>query len=556
MSLKSIKNLIKHGKQPSTSTSTPAAPKEMKEGEFVAAIDAGTTSCRFFVFDAEATVIASAQEEFEQIYPQPGWHEHRPKDWITAIDNCIKTAVKELEGKGYGKSSIKAVGITNQRETTVVWDKETGEPITNAIVWPDTRNTATIRKLQHRADAHNFTLPEKSTSGAKGQEALRELTGLPISTYFAGTKLRWMLDHNADVKKAFDDGRLMWGTVETYLVYKFTNGETYVTDYTNASRTMLLNLHTLAWDDQLLEWLDVKGIALPTLVSNSEVYGNIKGGILEGIPIAGIVGDQQAAVVGNKCLSVGQAKNTYGTGCFMLYNTGPEPVKSTHGLLTTVAYKAGKEGTPIYALEGSIAVAGSSVKWIRDNLNMIKEASDIGDLAAQVKDTGGVYFVTGFSGLFAPYWDDSATGCLIGISAYTTKHHIARATLEATCWQTKSILDAMEKDSGKTLAGLTVDGGMTNSDQCMQIQADILGIEVERPTMRESTALGSALLAGAALKLFGWNLEQPDTLKAVNTKGNTIFKSEISADDRAKRYAEWNRAIERSKGWRITTEEN
>jgi len=511
---------------------------------YVASIDCGTTSARFIVFDATAKVIVTAQLEFEQIFPQPGHMEERPQDIMDAINKCIEQGVDELEKKGIKKSEIKGVGITNQRETACVWSRKTGKPLYNAIVWPDTRNTGTVRQLAAKSD--------------KGVDAIKAKTGLPISTYFAGVKLKWMLDNVDAVKEAHDSDDLMFGTVDTWILWSLTgglNGGLFLTDVTNASRTMFMSLKTLSWDDELLEFFGVKKSCLAEIVSNAEVYGKMSSGALQGVPIAGLIGDQQGALAGQKCLAAGEAKNTYGTGCFMLYHTGKEVVPSNHGLLTTVAYKAGKDATPQYALEGSIAVAGSSIKWTRDNLNLIDEADQIGKFAVQVDDTGGVYFVTGFSGLFAPYWDDTATGMLIGITGYTTKHHIARATLEATCFQTKAILDSMQADSGAKLAVLRVDGGMTNSDPAMQIQADILGIEVERPVMRESTAFGSALMAGHALGLFGWDLTNPKSLENVNVQGKTVFKSHIDSDRREKMYKGWNRAVERSKGWNIREED-
>ncbi|GAA93942.1 hypothetical protein E5Q_00588 [Mixia osmundae IAM 14324] len=522
---------------------TPIMPAST-DTELIGAIDCGTTSSRFFIFDSVANVVAQHQLEFEQIFPHPGWMEERAEDLLSSIETCIVGALKQLEERGYSKSNIKGIGITNQRETTVVWSKMTGKALHHAIAWPDTRNTSTVRKLAAKSD--------------KGVSALREKTGLPISTYFAGVKLRWLLDNVKEVREAHDSGDLMFGTVDTWLLWNYTGGlkgGLHLTDVTNASRTMFMDLRKLAWDDSLLEFFGVKREILPEIVSNSEIYGKFTSGPLEGMPIAGIVGDQQAALIGNKCLSKGDAKNTYGTGCFLLYNTGDTPVFSEHGLLSTPAYKAGPNAKPVYALEGSIAVGGSSVKWVRDNLGLIKESQEIGDLAGQVKDTGGVYFVTGLSGLFAPYWDDTATGMIIGLTGYTTKCHIARATLEATCFQTKAILDAMLKDSKHHIEILKVDGGMTNSDVAMQLQADILGIEVERSEMRESTALGSALMAGSALGLFGWDVSKPETLAKVNTQGNRFFKPTTTEQDRKDRYAGWNRAIERSKGWNVDASE-
>ncbi|KAL8283991.1 hypothetical protein RQP46_005104 [Phenoliferia psychrophenolica] len=507
---------------------------------FVGSIDCGTTSSRFLILNSAAEVIASASIEFDQHFPHPGWMEEKPEDLVETSVQCVDRAVAQFEKLGYKREQIKTIGITNQRETTLVWSKSTGKPLHPAIVWPDTRNTHTVRELQALADK-------------KGLSAvIRKKTGLPISTYFAGVKFKWMLDNVPAVKSAHDADDLFFGTVETWLLWMFTgglNGGLFYTDVTNASRTMFMNLETLDWDDELLAFFGVHKSCLAKIVSNCEVYGKIQTTVLAGTTISGLIGDQQSAVVGQKCLTTGMAKNTYGTGSFLLYNTGEKIVQSTHGLLTTPAYKAGPNSTPIYALEGSIAVAGSSVKWVRDNLGLIKEAKEIGELAGQVKTSGGVVFVTGFSGLFAPYWDDSATGMIIGITSYTTKHHIARATLEATCFQTRAILDAMALDSKSTLKLLKVDGGMTESDICMQLQADILGIDVERPDMRESTALGAAICAGAAINLFGWDLMKPSTLSKVNTAGTVVFKSISETQDRDKRYKLWNKAVAASRGW-------
>lgn len=404
----------------------------------------------------------------------------------------------------------------------------------NAIVWTDTRNTAIVAKLSKK-------------DPSLGADILKEKTGLPISTYFTGVKLRWLLDNVDAVKKAHDEDRLMFGTIDSWLIWNLTgglNGGVHVTDPTNASRTMLMNIHKLQWDPELLEFFGVKSNILAKIVSCAEEYGKFADGVLKGYPIAGCLGDQQAALVGQKCFASGEAKNTYGTGCFMLFNTGPDLVMSKNGLLSTVAYQLGPNDKPTYALEGSIAVAGSAVKWVRDNLGLIKDASEIGALAAKVKDTGGVVFVTAFSGLFAPYWKDTARGLLIGLTGYTTKEHICRATLDATCFQTRDILDAMNSDSGKPLKSLKVDGGMTNSDECMQMQADALGIEVDRPEMRESTAFGSAIAAAIAMGV--WKL---DALGHINTKGRTVFKPKEDAKSREERYKLWKKAVEKSVGW-------
>ncbi|BGP27637.1 glycerol kinase [Rhodotorula toruloides] len=552
------------------------------ETEFIGAIDCGTTSCRFYIFDQWADVVAHHQIEFEQLHPEPGWHEHDPSIYVTEIDKCIEACLEQFEGKGHSKDQLKGVGIATQRETTLLWDRQTGEPLYNAVAWPDARNASNIRDIRARAESTRFDTPD---GVIVGEEGIRRLTGLPLSTYFSATKWDWLKDNVDEVKEARKRGTLMAGTVDTWLVYQFTGGKDggiHITDASNACRTLLFNLHKQAWCQQLCEFFDFPPEALPEVVSNSEVYGVFrKGHLLEGVPIAGLIGDQQAALVGNKCLTKGDAKQTYGTGCFMLYNTGTDIVKSTHGLVTTVAYKMGKDKPLHYALEGSIAVGGSSVTWLRDNLGIIDHPREAGELADEVPDTGGVYFVTGFGGLFAPYWDIRATGMLIGLSTFTTKHHIVRATLEATCFQTRAILDAMSKDTalasssspapngqekdeeeedegekGKGPAGikvLRVDGGMTGSDVTMQLQADILGIDVRRPTMRESTVLGAALLAGGALGLFGWDLSRPETLQKVNRLKVSTFSPRITEEEKEWKYAGWVRAVDRARGWKTNS---
>jgi len=464
---------------------------QLKMPDLVASIDAGTTSIRFMIFDSTAAIVASHQKEFTQHYPHPGWHEQDAEEIITVAEECIAEACKKLGQQGkYSPADIKAVGITNQRETTVVWDKETGKPLAKAIAWPDTRTTHTVHQLAKKSE--------------KGKDAVKEETGLPLSTYFAAVKLRWLLDNVEEVKKAHDEKTMLFGTIDCWILHNLTGRAVHITDSSNASRTMFMDLQKQTWDPKLLEFFGVDAAILPEIRSSAEVYGEFGAGPLQGVKIAGMAGDQMAALVGNKCLKPGEAKNTYGTGAFLLYNTGTKLVSSQSGLLTTIAFKAGPHAPVHYALEGSIAVAGSATKWIRDSVGIIREASEVGTLAAEVEDTGGVYFVTAFSGLFCPYWDDTAAGTIVGLTAYTDKRHLCRATIEATCYQTAAILKAMEKDSGVKLKNLQVDGGMTNSDEAMQIQADILGIAVERPEMRESTALVSALLAGSALNLFGW----------------------------------------------------
>ncbi|KAJ3145318.1 hypothetical protein HDU89_007175 [Geranomyces variabilis] len=519
-----------------TTTAMPAAKPTTTttiSGDLVGSIDQGTSSTRFMVFDTNGEMVTIAQREFEQIYPQAGWCEHDPEVIMETVHTCIAEACKNLEGMGRSIKDIKAIGITNQRETTVVWDKTTGKPLHHAIVWLDGRTNATVKQLVEKSETKTTTY-------------LQEKCGLPFSTYFSGVKLRWLLDNVDAVKKAHDEGRLAFGTIDSWLIYNLTgglDGGRHVSDVTNASRTMFMNIRTLKWDQEILDFFNVKAEILPEIVSSAEVYGNVTKGPLAGVPIAGCLGDQQAAVVGQRCFNPGEVKNTYGTGCFMLFNTGTKPVISTHGLLTTVGYKLGKDVEAVYALEGSVAIAGAGVKWLRDNLKMIKEASEINELAANVEHTGGVYFVPAFSGLFAPHWRDDARGCIVGLTQYATREHIARATLEAVCFQSKEVLDAMNADAGTELALLKVDGGMTNSDLTMQIQADLLGISVERPAMRETTALGAALAAGLAVGVW----KDLDNFKAGQKPD--VFEPKIQATDRASRYAEWKKAVERSLNW-------
>ncbi|KAK2753772.1 Glycerol kinase [Onygenales sp. PD_40] len=501
---------------------------------FVGSIDQGTTSSRFLIFNPAGEVVASHQLEFTQIYPQPGWHEHDPVEIVESVEKCIDGAVASFESQGHSIKSIKAIGITNQRETTVVWDKETGEPLYNAIVWTDTRTQALVRKLKTRL----------------GHSELQGLCGLPLSTYPSVGKLLWMMENVPKVKEAYDKGVLAFGTVDTWLVYKLNGGPAknlFVTDPSNASRTMFMNIHNLQYDEQLIEFfrLDRQKVHLPKIIHSSdpEGYGSLSSTVLKGFPITGCLGDQSAALVGQKGFTAGMAKNTYGTGCFLLYNIGEKPVISTHGLLTTVAFDFG--GKVMYALEGSIAVGGSSVKFLVNNFGFIDESSKISALAETVEDNGGCVFVTAFSGLFAPYWMDDARGTIFGITTFTQRGHVARATLEATCFQTKAILDAMEKDSGKKLTELAVDGGMCNSDLTMQTQSDIISMPVNRPAMRETTALGAAIAAGLAVGVW----EGLEELEQVNTEGRTVFTPAIAKEDAASRFARWDKAVQMCRGW-------
>ncbi|KAJ2898943.1 glycerol kinase [Zalerion maritima] len=513
--------------------------EELREHWYVGSIDQGTTSSRFLIFNGEGDPVASHQIEFENLYPESGWHEHDPLELLSSVNSCIEEAMRKFVTQGNHPSRIKSVGITNQRETTVVWDKNTGEPLYNAVVWPDTRTTQFVRDLKARP----------------GADKLQDLCGLPLSTYPSSVKLLWLLEHIPAVKEAHEKGTLCFGTVDSWLIYKLNGGPSHpsggihVTDGTNASRTMFMNLHTLQYDEELLKWfgIDTSKISLPKIVPSSSAtdFGTVTEGVLKGIPIAGCLGDQSSALVGQCGFSPGQAKNTYGTGCFLLYNVGTKPVISKCGLLATVAYDFGGGRKPVYALEGSIAVAGAGVKFLMSNLGFIDHSSKIQDLAESVPDNGGVVFVTAFSGLFAPYWIDDAKGTLFGITQHTKKGHIARATLEATCYQTKAILDAMEKDSGHKLESLAVDGGLTNSDLCMQTQADISGIQVDRPAMRETTALGAAIAAGLATGV--WN--ELEDLRGVNQAGRKVFKPKLEKAERDKMFEKWSQAVEMSRGW-------
>ncbi|KAI5464059.1 hypothetical protein BGZ63DRAFT_143114 [Mariannaea sp. PMI_226] len=535
--------------------------EEKKKCWFVGSIDQGTTSTRFIIFNGHGEPVASHQIEFENKYPKSGWHEHDPQELCQSVEVCIKEAVEKFRSQGFPVSKIRSVGITNQRETTVLWDKNTGEPLYNAVVWADTRTTSLVRDLKARP----------------GADKLQDKCGLPLSTYPSSVKLLWLIENVESVRKAYEEQRLAFGTVDSWLIYRLNGGHereggsVHVTDSTNASRTMFMNLRTLDYDDELLSFfnIDRAKLVLPKIVPSSHptAFGSLARGCLKGVPIAGCLGDQSSALVGQCGFTPGQAKNTYGTGCFLLYNIGHEPVISTAGLLTTVAYDFGDGRKPVYALEGSIAVAGSGIKFLQNNLTFIEAASEVDTLAKTVKDNGGVVFVTAFSGLFAPYWIDDAKGTLcmlllsfslftpghgstncfslVGITQHTEKGHIIRATLEATCHQTAAILDAMAADSGHALEKLAVDGGLSNSEICMQTQADLSGIPVDRPAMRETTALGAAIAAGLATGV--WN--ELDELKHVNIKGRKVFHPQLGVDERRKKHRRWERAVEMSRGW-------
>ncbi|CAO3701027.1 hypothetical protein G6F70_005518 [Rhizopus microsporus] len=504
-----------------------------RKREFIGAVDQGTTSSRFLIFDNDGKLITFHQLELPQTQPQPGWIEHDPLDILDTVVKCIDQTIHRFELMGYDVKDIKGIGVTNQRETAVAWNKKTGEPIRNTIVWSDMRTDDIVRTLKERPDS----------------KIVKELSGLDITSYFTAVKYKWMLENDEEVKKAVKEGVACFGTVDSWLIFKLTGGTAHVTDVTNASRTLLMNLKTLSWDPRLLEFFDVPENLLPKLCSSSEIYGEMKEGPLKGIPIAGCLGDQQAALLGQKCFDRGEAKCTFGTGAFMLFNTGKEPVVSTHGLITTVAFQLGKDA--YYALEGSMAVAGSSLRWLRDNLRLINSMEEVSELAEHVPDTGGVYFVTAFSGLFAPYWRDDARGTMIGLTTYTTKYHLARATLESMSFQSRAILESMNQDAGVPLKVLKVDGGVSNSNVAMQIQADLLGIQVERPAMRETTALGAAIAAGLAVGVW----KSVHDLDNVNVDNVSRFEPHLAQDQREERYKVWKKAVETSLHWKDDVEE-
>jgi len=500
--------------------------------KYVAAIDQGTTSTRCMVFDHAGKVISIDQKEHEQIFPQPGWVEHSPTEIWDRTQEVVKGA---LEKGSLSTSDLAAVGITNQRETTVVWNKKTGTPVHNAIVWQDTRTDRICDELARDG----------------GQDRFREKVGLPLATYFSGPKIKWMIDNVPGVREGAESGDIVFGNMDTWVVWNLTGGPdggVHVTDPTNASRTMLMNLATLDWDDEILDTMGVPRAMLPEIKSSSIEYAKAKG-VLDGIPVAGILGDQQAAVFGQTCFSVGEAKNTYGTGNFLLLNTGTEPVQSKNGLLTTVGYKIGDQDA-VYCLEGAIAVTGSLVQWLRDNIGLIQSAPEIEDLAKTVDDNGGAYFVPAFSGLFAPYWKGDARGAIVGLTRYVNKGHLARAVLEATAFQTKEVVDAMNADSGVALESLKVDGGMVQNDLLMQFQADILDVPVIRPKVAETTSLGAAYAAGLAVGFWG----EIEDLRA-NWGKDHEWTPAMDADRRDREYRMWKKAVTRTFDW-VESEEH
>ncbi len=490
--------------------------------KYAAAIDQGTTSTRFMVFDHEGKVVSVDQKEHEQLYPKPGWVEHNP---LEIWERC-----KEVMAGGLGRAKLDikdlaAIGVTNQRETTVVWDKKTGKPVYNAIVWQDTRTDQICNEL----------------GKVGGQDRLRPKTGLPLATYFSGPKIKWILDNVSGVREKAEAGDVLFGNIDTWVIWNLTggpNGGVHVTDVSNASRTMLMNLETLDWDRDILALMGIPRAMLPAVKPSSEVYGEIGG-----VPVAGDLGDQQAALFGQTCFSPGEAKNTYGTGCFMLLNTGTKPVPSKNGLLTTLGYKIGNQSA-VYCLEGSIAITGALVQWLRDNLRMFDFSKHVEDYAHAVPDSGGIYIVPAFSGLFAPYWKNDARGAIVGLTRFINKGHIARAALEATAYQTREVLDAMNADSGVPLTALKVDGGMVYNNLLMQFQADILGVPVIRPVVAETTALGAAYAAGLAVGFW----KAVEDLR-VNWGKDKEWDPKMDAETRAQLYKGWKKAVTRTFDW-------
>jgi glycerol kinase len=490
--------------------------------EYVAAIDQGTTSSRCMVFDASGIIVSVAQREHRQIFPRSGWVEHDAEE----IWECVRFVIQEaLAVEEITAEQIAAVGITNQRETTLVWDRETGRPVHHAIVWQDTRTGDQLRRFDE----------------AFGEKNFRERTGLPLAPYFAGTKLAWLLDHVAGLRERAERGEVLFGTMDSWLIWKLTGR--HLTDVTNASRTLLMNLQTLDWDPEILAAVGIPAAMLPEIRSSAEVYGTVSEGPLAGVPVASALGDQQAALFGQTCFEPGEAKCTYGTGSFLLLNTGAEPVVSQHGLLTTVGYRIG-DAPAVYALEGAIAVTGSLIQWLRDNLGIIRAAAEVEDLARTVEDNGGCYLVPAFSGLFAPHWRSDARGVLVGLTGFVNRGHLARAALEATGWQTREVVDAMNADSGVPLVTLKVDGGMTRNGLLMQFLADVLAVPVVRPTVAETTCLGAAYAAGLAVGFW----PDTDTLRA-NWMRDAEWTPEMDAERVARELGQWRKAVDRTLGW-------
>ncbi len=495
--------------------------------EYIAAIDQGTTSSRCIVFDRDGRVVSVEQKEHQQIFPKPGWVEHDATEIWTNVQEVVAGALAKAR---ISKEQVKAIGITNQRETTLLWDRATGEPVHNAIVWQDTRTDALCRELGRNV----------------GQDRFRRDTGLPLASYFAGPKIRWLLDNVEGLRERAERGEIMFGTMDSWVIWNLTGGTdggVHVTDVTNASRTLLMSLRTLQWDEKICNSIGVPTAVLPEIRSSAEVFGTARGGALDGVPVASALGDQQAALFGQTCFSVGEGKSTYGTGTFLLMNTGPKAINSYAGLVTTVGYRIGDQD-PVYALEGSIAVTGALVQWMRDQMGLINSAAEIETLALSVEDNGGAYFVPAFSGLFAPYWRSDARGVISGLTRYVTKAHLARAVLEATAWQTREIVDAMKKDSGMELTTLKVDGGMTSNNLLMQNISDFLDVPVVRPMVSETTCLGAAYAAGLAVGF--WN--DIEDLRA-NWRRAAEWTPQMDAAERDREYQFWLKAVQRTMGW-------
>ena len=494
--------------------------------DYILALDQGTTSSRAILFDHAGQVVSTVQQEFPQLYPQPGWVEHDPE---TIWQSQTATARQVLEKAGIGATQVAAIGITNQRETTVVWDRETGAPLYNAIVWQCRRTAPMCDQL--RADGW--------------ADPIREKTGLVVDAYFSGTKLAWLLDQVPGLRDKAERGEAVFGTIDSFLAWRLSGGQLHVTDVTNASRTMLFNIHTLDWDDEILDKLRIPRAMLPQVRPSSQVYGQTESSFLGAkIPIAGAAGDQQAALFGQTCFAPGQAKNTYGTGCFLLLNTGGQAVASERGLLTTIAWQLGSDGEVIYALEGSVFIAGAVIQWLRDGLGIIAHAAETEALARDVEDTGGVYFVPAFVGLGAPYWDAYARGTIVGLTRGTDRRHLARAALEAICYQSRDLLDAMTADSGIRLQALRADGGAAANNLLMQLQSDLLDVPVQRPAVTETTALGAAYLAGLAVGYWS-GLDEI----AAQWRVGAMFEPTMTPAQRDLLYAGWQRAVERARGW-------
>jgi glycerol kinase len=494
---------------------------------YAGAIDQGTTSTRFMIFDHGGHVVSISQKEHEQIYPRPGWVEHDPAEVWSRTEEVVAEA---LASAGIGRDELSAIGITNQRETAVVWDRTTGAAVHNAIVWQDTRTDQICNRLM--ADG--------------GQDRFRAKTGLPIATYFSGPKVRWILDNVDGAGDRAASGDLLFGSMDTWVIWNLTggvDGGLHITDVSNASRTLLMDLETLDWDQELLDAIGVPRAMLPAIHASSEVYGEARLGAVEGVPVAGDLGDQQAALFGQTCFAPGEAKNTYGTGNFLLLNTGTEAVQSTHGLITTAAYRIG-DSPAVYALEGSIAITGALVQWLRDNLKLITAAPEVEELAMTVENNGGVYFVPAFSGLFAPYWRSDARGVIAGLTRFVNAGHIARATLEATAYQSREVVEAMNADSGVDLEALKVDGGMVQNELLMQFQADLLDVDVIRPAVAETTALGAAYAAGLAVGMW----KEVDDLRE-NWVEDKRWKPSMDAKQRETKYRHWKKAVTRTFDW-------